>query len=137
MELQQIPMSHDMTLLHLPGERFRTGRLTGIFAVPLAEDTAAGYALLPGLLTRRSGRYPTVAALSRRLDELYGATVEGEVTRLGHWQVRILSPREETQATLRLSTAVLAAMWLRISPIVSFVLPSYPWWIRQERDWTF
>ena len=87
MELQQIPMSHDMTLLHLPGERFRTGRLTGIFAVPLAEDTAAGYALLPGLLTRRSGRYPTVAALSRRLDELYGATVEGEVTRLGHWQV--------------------------------------------------
>ncbi len=91
MELEKIPLGYEMTLLHLPGQRFRTGRLTGVFALPLTEDTAAGYALLPGLLTRRCDAYPTVAALSRRLDELYGAAVSGEVMRLGHWQILTFS----------------------------------------------
>ena len=30
-----ISLSHDMTLLHLTDQRFRTDRLTGVFAVPL------------------------------------------------------------------------------------------------------
>ncbi len=87
MELHKIPLRHEMTLLHLPEQRFRTGRLTGVFAVPLTEEDAAGYALLAGLLTRRCDRHPTVAALNRRLDELYGAAVEGQVMRLGYWQI--------------------------------------------------
>jgi len=84
-------LNHDMTLLHLSEQTFRTDRLTGVFAVPLTADTAAGYAILPGLLTRSCAAYPTVAALSRRLDELYGATVQGQVFRLGGWQVLTFS----------------------------------------------
>ncbi|MBQ4332355.1 MAG: insulinase family protein [Clostridia bacterium] len=82
-----ISLSHDMTLLHLTEQRFRTDRLTGVFAVPLQKDTAAGYAILPGLLTRSCEDYPTMAAFSRRLDELYGATVQGHIYRLGGWQL--------------------------------------------------
>lgn len=81
------PLNHQMSLLHLSEQNFRTDRLTGVFAVPLTADTAAGYAILPGLLTRSCAAYPTVAAFSRRLDELYGATVQGQVFRLGAWQV--------------------------------------------------
>ena len=84
-------LNHDMSLLHLSEQRFRTDRLTGVFAVPLTAETAAGYAILPGLLTRSCAAYPTVAALSRRLDELYGATVQGQVFRLGGWQVLTFS----------------------------------------------
>ena len=82
---------YDMSLLHLSEQTFRTDRLTGVFAVPLTADTAAGYAILPGLLTRSCAAYPTMAAFSRRLDELYGATVQSQVFRLGGWQVLTFS----------------------------------------------
>lgn len=80
-------LSHDMTLLHLSEQNYRTDRLTGLFAVPITADTAAEYAILPGLLTRSCAAYPTVATFNRRLDELYGATVQGQVFRLGGWQI--------------------------------------------------
>ena len=85
------PLSHDMTLLHLPHDRYRTDRLTAVFAVPLRADTAAGYALLPGLLTRGCRRYPTVQSFNQRLDSLYGATLHAYVTHLGEWQTVIFS----------------------------------------------
>lgn len=84
-------LPHKMTLLHLSEQSFRTDRLTGVFAVPLHRETAAEYAILPGLLTRSCGKYPTLAQFSRRLDELYGATVQGEIFRLGGWQVLAFS----------------------------------------------
>ena len=86
---QQLP--YDMTLLHLPEHRYRTDRLTALFAVPLTADRAAEYAILPGLLTRGTAAYPTMAAFSRRLDELYGASVQGQIFRLGGWQVLAFS----------------------------------------------
>ena len=86
-----IPLQQDMTLLHLPKQQGRTGRLTGVLAVPLRQSTAAGYAILPGLLTRCCRRFPTVTAFSRHLDSLYGATLEGQVTALGEWQVLVFS----------------------------------------------
>ena len=84
-------LPHNMTLLHLSEQSFRTDRLTGVFAVPLHRDTAAEYAILPSLLTRSCGKYPTLAQFSRRLDELYGATVQGEIFRLGGWQLLAFS----------------------------------------------
>ena len=84
-------LSHDMTLLHLKEQRYRTDRLTGLFAVPLSAETAAEYAILPGLLTRGCAAYPTLSSFSRRLDELYGATVQGHIFRLGGWQVLAFS----------------------------------------------
>ena len=84
-------LPHKMTLLHLSEQSFRTDRLTGVFAVPLHRETAAEYAILPSLLTRSCGKYPTLAQFSRRLDELYGATVQGEIFRLGGWQLLAFS----------------------------------------------
>ena len=86
-----IQLPHKMTLLHLSEQAYRTDRLTGVFALPLQQETAAEYAILPGLLTRSCAAYPTLAQFSRRLDELYGATVQGEIFRLGAWQVLAFS----------------------------------------------
>ncbi|MBE6777906.1 MAG: insulinase family protein [Ruminococcaceae bacterium] len=87
--VMQLPQ--DITLLHLPDGGFRTGRLAAVLAVPLREATAAQYAILPGLLTRCCREYPTVTAFNRRLDSLYGATVQADTLRLGQWQVICLS----------------------------------------------
>ena len=86
-----IALPHNMTLLHLSEQSFRTDRLTGVFALPLQQETAAQYAILPGLLTRSCAAYPTLAQFSRRLDELYGASVQGEIFRLGGWQLLAFS----------------------------------------------
>ncbi len=93
MQPNVIPLPQEVTLLHIPEDRFRTGQLTVVLAVPLREATAAQYAILPGLLTRCCEAYPTVTALNRRLDSLYGATVQADTQRLGQWQVIHLSVR--------------------------------------------
>lgn len=87
MQPKVIPLKQEMTLLHLPQMPSRTDRLTAVLSVPLREETAAQYAALPGLLTRRCHRYPTVTALGQRQDQLYGASVQGQAIRLGEWQM--------------------------------------------------
>ena len=81
----QLP--HNMTLLHLSEQSFRTDRLTGVFALPLRQETAAEYAMLPALLTRGCAAYPTITALNQRLNELYGASLQTTTMRIGGWQV--------------------------------------------------
>ncbi len=84
-------MRADMKLIRLTEDRFRTCRLSGVFAVPLRESTAAEYAILPGLLTRCNRHLPTVRELNRKLDSLYGADISGSVFRLGQWQMLVFS----------------------------------------------
>lgn len=87
MQPESITLRHEQTLLTLPARDYRTDRLTAVFALPLQASTAAEYAILPGLLTRSSRRYPTLTALNRCLDGLYGAAVVGSNERLGGWQI--------------------------------------------------
>ncbi len=80
-----------ITFTALPDPRFKTARLSvGIF-VPLSEETAAAYALLPALLTRATAKTPTLIAMHRRLSRLYGAAVFAGVQRLGDCQLLTLT----------------------------------------------
>lgn len=87
--MQPIPqkLNHAMSLLRLPEHHYRTDRLTGVFAVPISAKTASEYAVLAYLLTRSCAAYPTIVALNRRLNELYGATLQTSVIRVGGWQM--------------------------------------------------
>lgn len=87
--MQPIPqkLGHEMTLLRLPEHHYRTDRLTAVMAVPLTADTAAQYAVLSFLLTRSCAKYPTMVALNQRLNQLYGATLQAAVMRIGGQQV--------------------------------------------------
>lgn len=91
MRPQSYTLADGMSFLHLSEPQFRTDRLTAVLALPLRQHTAAGYALLPGLLTRSCENYPTVAAFNRRLDELYGAAVQSQLFQLGEWQMLLFS----------------------------------------------
>lgn len=70
----------------LPDDRFKTAQITVGLFLPLSRDTVEEYALLPRLLTRACASYPDFSALNRRLNELYGASVTGRVTRVGEAQ---------------------------------------------------
>ncbi|HIW73623.1 MAG TPA: insulinase family protein [Firmicutes bacterium] len=84
------PLSRGAGLLTLTDGRFKTARLTAALLLPLAEETAGEYAILPYLLRRSCEAYPDFTALKRRLNELYGARITAEVTRLGECQALVL-----------------------------------------------
>ena len=70
----------------LPDSRFKTTQITVGLFVPLSRETVEEYALLPRLLTRACAAYPDFTVLHRRLNELYGASIGGSVTRVGEAQ---------------------------------------------------
>lgn len=67
--------------------KFKTFRISINFLLPLRRETAAANALLPYLLTRTSREYPDFTLMSQKMDELYGATLGGDVGKLGDCQV--------------------------------------------------
>lgn len=71
----------------LPSERFKTGFLSAQMILPLAEETAALDALLVNVLNRGTQRYPSMEAVSARLDELYGTRLEPTVRKIGESHV--------------------------------------------------
>ena len=71
----------------LPSEKFKTGFLSAQMILPLAEETAALDALLVNVLNRGTQRYPSMEAVSARLDELYGARLEPTVRKIGESHV--------------------------------------------------
>ncbi len=91
MTIQNMMLADGVGYLPLRDNRFKTSRLSvGIF-LPLKEETAAAYAILPELLTHATAHSPNMIALHRRQSRLYGAAVMGGVQRLGDHQVITLS----------------------------------------------
>ncbi len=66
--------------------RFKTMKLSVNMLVPLTRKTAAVYGILPGIVTRATREYPDFAALNRRLSELYGASLQTSVRKMGGFQ---------------------------------------------------
>lgn len=66
--------------------RFKTMRISVNMLVPMRQETAAQYGILPGMVTRATGKYPSLAALNRRLSQLYGASFGAGVRKLGAFQ---------------------------------------------------
>ena len=63
-------------------DRFKTGRLSLYLILPLPEEPAAE-AILPYLFSRTSAAFPDMLSLNKRLAELYGATLNPFVNKMG------------------------------------------------------
>lgn len=68
-------LRNGVELYTLQTHRFKTARLTVALALPAEEEAAMLYSLVLGVMRRGSEAYPSLAALNRRLDELYGTTL--------------------------------------------------------------
>ncbi len=70
----------------LPAQKFKTGLLSAQFVAPLSAESASAYALIPSVLRRGTVNCPDMAALSARLDRLYGARIDDTVRKIGECQ---------------------------------------------------
>ncbi|SCJ63453.1 Peptidase M16 inactive domain [Anaerotruncus sp. 2789STDY5834896] len=90
MELKTVPLYAGIDLHTLHDSRHVSNRLSINLCVPLQADTVTPYALLGEILGRSSQKYPTFAALNRRLYDLYGSFYDCRVSSLGDCQVLTL-----------------------------------------------
>ena len=75
-----------VTLRCCRDHRFKQGRLTVQLLRPMCREEASLNALLPMVLLRGTAQYPDLRAITRHLDDLYGATVGDLVRRIGDLQ---------------------------------------------------
>lgn len=67
--------------------KFKQNFLSVNFLLPLSAQTASINALIPMVLRRGCEGFPDMTALNRRLKELYGARLDGGVTKRGENQI--------------------------------------------------
>lgn len=87
MVLYRRELSDGVYFNHLRTDKFKSGYFSINFLLPLAEESAAYYAILPRILCRGCKRYPDQRAIGRRLEELYGADISTRNLRRGDMQV--------------------------------------------------
>jgi len=71
--------------------RFKTGRISLTAFTPLEKESVSKNAILPFLLSKTCKQYPDLKRLNDRLEDLYGVSVDGEVSKLGETQVLSIS----------------------------------------------
>ena len=77
-------MIRDHVRLHrLRSDQFKTTTLAVLIEQELSADKVTKTALLPHVLQRGTESYPTTLAFKRQLDELYGASLNGDVFKRG------------------------------------------------------
>ncbi len=75
-----------VSLTAIRTDQFKTGFLSSVLLTQLRRETASENAVLPYVLRRGTTALPDMAAISARLDELYGASLEPSVRKLGEIQ---------------------------------------------------
>ena len=86
MEYARSELMSGVWLTHVRTDKFKTACLSVSLLTQLKRETAAMNALLPQVLRRGTSAYGDMEAISRRLDELYGAAIEPVVRRFGEIQ---------------------------------------------------
>ena len=86
MEYSRTEIRHGVWLTHLREEKFKTACFSVNMLAQLNRETAAMNALIPFVLRRGTAAYPNMAALSARMEELYGTAIEPVIRRIGEIQ---------------------------------------------------
>lgn len=86
MEYARTEIMSGVWLTHIRTDKFKTACLSVSLLTQLKKETASMNALIPMVLRRGTALYGDMEAISRRLDELYGAAVEPVVRRIGEIQ---------------------------------------------------
>ncbi|BBW96617.1 EF-P 5-aminopentanol modification-associated protein YfmF [Geobacillus icigianus] len=71
----------------IPTDKYKTNTIVWKMKAPLAKETVTLRALLPHVLQSGTADYPSVKALRTHLDELYGATLQVDLSKKGEQHV--------------------------------------------------
>ena len=72
-------------------EKFKSSRISVNLIVPLKKETASVNAILPLLWQKGCRSYPDFTMLNRHLDDMYGASLYGDILKFGGYQILTLS----------------------------------------------
>lgn len=81
------PVVDGVRLCAVQTSRFKTGRISVNMALPLTNENAAAYGVLPYLMHRSCAKYPNFSMVNGRLAELYGARLSADVEKIGEVQL--------------------------------------------------
>ena len=81
----------DVNFNNIKEDRFKTGRVSMTLFTPLKNETASKNAIVPFILSKSCRNYPNLQSLHKKLDELYGASINADVSKLGEVQVLTIS----------------------------------------------
>lgn len=84
--IQTFELQPGVVLRCYPDNRFKQGCLSVQFLRKMCREEASCNALIPALLLRGTESCPDLRAITRRLDDLYGAAVGVQVRRVGDYQ---------------------------------------------------
>ncbi len=71
--------------------KFKTTNISVAFLLPGQPEQFAQWALMPNLLLNSCQKYPSIAAMSDRMQELYGAYLDNAIGLIGDtWQMRLV-----------------------------------------------
>ena len=76
-------LSKGVNLRLLSTEKFKTNSISVYIHLPLSRETVTKTALIPKILKRGTKEYPTLTELSKKTEELYGASVSLSVVKKG------------------------------------------------------
>lgn len=85
--VDKICEKNGISFFHVESNKFKTVLIDIFLADPLDKKRAVQNALIPHILKRGCSRYPTQQELALRLEELYGASINGGVSKFGEYQI--------------------------------------------------
>lgn len=86
MDLKRVEIMPGVCLNYIRSDKFKTASMSIHLLTQLQRDTASINALIPFVLIRGTLRYPTMDAVSARLEELYGTGIVPSVRKVGEIQ---------------------------------------------------
>lgn len=84
--VKTLPLLPGVIFRYYPDTRFHQGCLSFQFLRYMDRDEVAMNALIPAVLLRGSQDYPDLRAITQKLDDLYGASVDTLIRRIGDYQ---------------------------------------------------
>ena len=98
MFLQTVHVTEGIRLSCIQTDKFKTGILTLSLALPASKESAALASVLPGVLRRGTEKYPDMASINRRLDDLYASCIDIRCTKIGKNPILLFSAEMLDQA---------------------------------------
>ncbi len=82
-EIKSFELAKGVNLRVFNTDKFKTNLISVYIRLPLCRETVTKAALLPRVLKRGTEKYPTMTLLSKKLQELYGATLSNGISKRG------------------------------------------------------
>ena len=86
-QAQWLATENGIRFFRIRSDKFKTARTDVFYINPLSADEVSANALVPALLRRGCGAYPSALAIERQLEALYGASFDWQVFKKGDAQV--------------------------------------------------